>query len=336
MDMAGVSMEDIERLMYFEKWAVPVVVAIGLPLNFLSFYLFWRTKLRKASTSRYMAAIALADSGYLCSKMLTHLLSFDVPVYHIHGSCQLIMYLNHVSTFLSIWFLVAVVIEKFIGIYWPRKKSIFCTVFRAKCVIAALTVLSIVCYHYITWTIGPSSNKRYCMPWPEEDLIEPWEKFTRMDAFLVAVIPQVTIFILSCLIAVKTCMYYQRSRSPEQQRFVVRQRTCLPHEKEFRTTPSLLCVAFVTVLLDIPTSIIRVCVIMHPIYSPIATFLQLITYSIKAILYMCSSSQYRAELCRMFRKIGSVCKCIGPQLNDTQNASQQTDTNTEIIVEGKV
>ncbi|OWF36679.1 uncharacterized protein LOC110441319 [Mizuhopecten yessoensis] len=335
MSMSEVSIEDIERLYTFQKWAVPVVVAFGLPLNMLSFYLFWRTKLRKASSSRYMAAIAMADSGYLFSKMLTHLPVFDVPVYHIHGSCQIIMYINHVSTFLAIWFLAALVIEKSIGLYWPRKKSNFCTVFRAKCVIAALTVMSIVCYHYITWTIGPSADKLYCSPWPDNNLLQPFEKLARMDAFLVAVIPHATIFVLSCLISIKACIYYSRSKSPEQEQFVRRQRTCLPQEKEFRTTPSLLCVAFTTVLLDVPNCIIRVFFIMHPIYNPVASFLQFVTYSIKTELYFISSSQYRLEVWRLIARIARFCKIIEPQ-NDTQTVSQQTDNGGEIIVEGKV
>ncbi|XP_069128479.1 uncharacterized protein [Argopecten irradians] len=328
-------LKDIQRLYDFQKWAVPVVVAFGLPLNVLSFYLFWRTKLRKASSSRYMAAMAMADNGFLCSKMLAHLPVFEVPVYHMHGSCQINMYVNHVSTFLSIWFLAALVIEKSIGLCWPRKKSNFCTVFRAKCVIAALTVLSIVCYHYITWTIGPSPDKLYCLPWPDDNLYKPFEKLTRMDAFLVAVIPQGTILVLSCLIAVKTCIYYSQSNSPEQEQFVRRQRTCLPQEKEFRTTPSLLSVAFITVLLDVPNSIIRVFFILHPIYSPVASFLQFVTYSIKTEIYFLSSSQFRIEVWLLMARIARFCRIIEPH-NDTQNVSQQTDNGGEIIVEGKV
>ena len=202
------------RLHEFYKWTVLFIIGFGVLGNAICFYVFTKSKLRKVSSSRYFSAIAIVDMGYLLSNLCTHLAtSWGISVYHVHGLCPLVMYINHICTFLSIWYVTALVIEKFIGLYWPSKKAQFCTVFRAKCVIIGFVILAVVCYHYITWTVGAEPPYIYCMPWREDELFETWRKLNKVDAFVVSVIPYILIFCLSCLIAIRTWQFYKRSRS---------------------------------------------------------------------------------------------------------------------------
>ena len=188
------------KLVSVFKWAVPVIISLGIPLNTLSFYVFTSTKLKNTSSSRYLAAISVVDTFYLVTKLMVDLaLYHQVPVYTIHGACQLIFYINNMSIFLSYWYVTTLVVDKFIGIYWPVRKSAYCTVFRAKCVIVSFVVMAIVFYHYITWTYGYDEALKLCLPYRESPLLEAYHRMNMMDYVLVAILP------FSCYICIIHC-----------------------------------------------------------------------------------------------------------------------------------
>ena len=320
----------------FNKWACLFIVAFGVAANILCFYIFTRTKLRKFSSSRYFSAIALVDMGYLLSYLCTHLTAWKLDILHVHGFCPLIMYINHICTFLSIWYVTALVIDKFIGLYWPSKKSHYCTVFRAKCVIITFSVLAVVCYHYITWTVGYNTYFRSCVPWPENELMETWSNLNKIDQVVVSVVPYILILCLSCLIAFRTWQYYKRNRSTGF-RLHRRQTAFVPQDKEYKTSGLLLVVAFITFGLGIINSLVRV---IGPYISlemqTVGSFLQVNSYSIKPFLYLLGSRPYRKEVWRFGKQL---CICSrwykNSSLSEMQTVSQQTDNGRaiEIIIE---
>lgn len=330
--------KELLDMMEFKKWAIPVIACIGIPSNLIVFYIFSFSKLRVASSSRYLSAVSIADSGYLCTQLLTHLSSIGLKIYEIHGTCQILMYMNYICTFLSIWYLTAAVLEKFIGLYWPKKKSKFCTIFRAKCVIIGLVVMSVVCYHYITWTVGPDKTQTFCQAWPDTDLLRPFVILNKIDGILVSVIPHYTILILSCLVAIRSVQYHNMSKYPARQP-CRRQRACIPHDKEFKTTPSLLTVCFVVFLLSALHSYCRVAMVQDPFLFEISRFFQLNTYSIKPFIYLAVSKYFRTELFSLPKVIRK--KFTGIKKSSTaemQSVSQQTDedVSTRIVVEKAV
>ncbi|ESO84011.1 hypothetical protein LOTGIDRAFT_97727, partial [Lottia gigantea] len=114
----------------------PIIVVLGSIGNILAYLVFTRTKFRKVSSVRYLAAIAVTDTGFLWTFFLTNLqLYYQKPLLTYVGVCQLVMFLNYGFTFLSIWYMVALVVDRFIALYFPLKKPSMCTVFRAKLVI---------------------------------------------------------------------------------------------------------------------------------------------------------------------------------------------------------
>ncbi|CAG2187062.1 unnamed protein product [Mytilus edulis] len=323
-------------IMEFKRWAILFIIIFGVIGNVVSFYIFTKSKLRKVSTSRYFSAISIVDIGYLLSTLCTNLTTWGVSVYHVHGLCPLIMYVNHICTFLSIWYVTSLVIEKFIGLFWPSKKAHFCTVFRAKCVIIGLAILAVVCYHYVTWTVGSDYPYMYCFPWPENELFETWNKLNKVDAVVVSVIPYVLIFCLSCLIGVKTWQFYKRNRSTGF-RLHRRQTAYVPQDKEYKTSGLLLLVAYVTFFLSITNGVFRVLMIMQPQEMIlIAQLFQTISYSIKPILYILGSRPYRKEIWRALKQT-FICERLfrSSSLSEMQTVSQQTDNGRaiEIVVE---
>jgi hypothetical protein len=294
----------------FKKYAVPVIISFGVLANILICYVFVKTKMKQISTSRYFAAIAVTDTGFLLTTLVIHLKQFQVPIYTTHGPCQLTIFGNHVFTFLSIWYLTALVVDKHIGVYWPMKKNKMCTVFRAKCVIIALAVLAVVCYLYITWFFGAVEihGTPQCSIWSDQATKESWEILTRMDAAVAFVIPHIIVFILGILIACRTCQYYRMSR-PAAEKLRLRNRLPTTLEKEYKTTPVLLAIIATTMILCLPNSVYRLYILQIHEQPPIAVainsgifhLLYSLNYSIKILIYLAWSDSFRKHLFQLFR-----------------------------------
>ena len=303
-------------LYHFRKYAYPITIAFGIVGNSFIFYIFTRTKLKKPSTSRYLAAASIADSGFLCTTLFTNLFHFhDVAIESTVGPCQLIQFGNYVFTFLSTWYLTAVMVEKYVGVSWPRKKTRLCTVFRAKCVIICLAVLSIVCYLYITWFFGVVSyqpGKKICTLFRSDSGIrDAWNTLTRMDAIVNFAVPYIVIFVMSCLIAYRTWEYRKMSRSAGE-RFLRRQRITTPADKEFKTTPLLLLLAITTLVFCTPnnvSSMKRVFYSDKRNFRPtlqemyifaIFHYLYVLNDAMKIVVYIVASSAFVKEIIEMF------------------------------------
>lgn len=333
-DFAPVSVL-MTNIFNFTNWATLFIIGFGVIGNILSFYVFTRSKLRKASSSRYFAAIAIVDIGYLLSTLCSNLTTWGITVYHVHGICPLNMYMNYIFAFLSIWYVTALVIEKFIGLYWPLKKANFCTVFRAKCVIVGLAIFAVVCYHFVTWTVGSQEPYLFCIPWPENELLETWTELNKADVIVVSVIPYVLIFCLSCLIAVKTWQFYKRNRSTGF-RLHRRQTAFIPQDKEYKTSGLLLLIASVTLILGVPYGVCREFTITHPVVITLARFFQLVTYSIRPVIYIIASRPFRKKVWKIIKYV-CLCKSMlrSSSFSEMHTVSQQTDNGRaiEIIAE---
>uniref|UniRef100_A0A182SZ32 G-protein coupled receptors family 1 profile domain-containing protein n=1 Tax=Anopheles maculatus TaxID=74869 RepID=A0A182SZ32_9DIPT len=105
---------------------------------------FFNTKLKKLSSSYYLAALGISDTCYLVGLFATWLSFFQVHIYTREPYCQLFTYTSGVSSFLSVWYVVAFTFERFIVVRYPLKRQSWCTVRRAKTIIACLTLFGIL------------------------------------------------------------------------------------------------------------------------------------------------------------------------------------------------
>lgn len=122
----------------------PALVVTGSVGNILSVLVFFKTKLRKLSSSYYLAALGISDTCFLLLSFMSWLSFVDVPITHEIVICQLTMFLSGVCSFLSVWFVVAFTVERFIAVLYPLKRQTMCTVRRAKMVLCGLTVAGVI------------------------------------------------------------------------------------------------------------------------------------------------------------------------------------------------
>lgn len=119
----------------------PLLICVGIMGNILSVLVFFKTKLRKLSSSYYLAALGISDTFFLLSIFTSWLSYMEIDVYSTNVYCQFFTYFAGLCSFLSVWFVVAFTVERFIAVVYPLKRQTMCTVRRAKIVLVCLIAM---------------------------------------------------------------------------------------------------------------------------------------------------------------------------------------------------
>lgn len=212
---------DLVYIYKIQLYYTPILCIFGSVGNALSVFVFFSTKLRKLSSSYYLSALAISDTGVLIPIFMAWLELIDIHLFNISIICQTSVYLTHMCSFLSVWFVVSFTVERFIAVRYPLRRPSVCTVARARCVLASLTMISVILHSpYLLMPDviqgrerDPSSNetKLVC------DLPDKWKswasKLNHLDLFLTLVIPFSMIVILNTLISRTVCRLARVRRS---------------------------------------------------------------------------------------------------------------------------
>ncbi|CAG9819627.1 unnamed protein product [Phaedon cochleariae] len=185
-------------LEYLNLYYVPVIVVVGVVGNFLSFLVLLTTHLKVRSSSYYLAALAVTDSGYLACILLVYCSSNGVvDWFHQDGFCQLWVYLTYVCSFLSVWFIVAFTVERFIAVRYPLRKPYVCTVSRAKMIVLSLTCVAFLLHSYVFWIASVVDQRCHLNP----DYVDLAEYVNYVDTIVTFLVPVVLIVGMNALIA---------------------------------------------------------------------------------------------------------------------------------------
>lgn len=134
------------HLELFQLIYTPILVHLGILGNGMSVVVFFRTKLRKLSSSYYLSALAISDSIFLMALFIVWLSMVDVDLFNQHGSCQLVVYITGVCSFLSVWLVLAFTIERFVAVRYPLLRQSVCTVARARMVMKVMVLFAMVAF----------------------------------------------------------------------------------------------------------------------------------------------------------------------------------------------
>ena len=191
-------------------YLTPAIILSGVTGNLLSFLVFSLTHLRKQSSSVYLASLALADMTFLIALFFVWLSWINIPLFHTQGLCQLVVYLIHVSAFMSIWFIAGFTIERYIIVWYPLKKERFCSPKRATRVVISISTVACIMYSYDIWTSGLVyiENIPICIPLPKYFHLNT--VLTCINSTLSLVIPSTIVVILNIRIILKIISVHKR------------------------------------------------------------------------------------------------------------------------------
>lgn len=147
---------------YAYVYYTPLLTVTGTIGNIISVLVFFRTKLKKLSSSYYLSALCISDTGFLLINFILWLNIFNINIYSQNICCQLFTFLSGFCSALSVWFVVAFTIERFIAVIYPLKRQTMCTVNRAKSVLIGLLIVS--AFHslplIVLWAPDFATNER--------------------------------------------------------------------------------------------------------------------------------------------------------------------------------
>ncbi|EDV51233.2 neuropeptides capa receptor [Drosophila erecta] len=196
--------DDMLKIAFFigdfvHQFYIPVVCCTGSIGNILSVFVFFRTKLRKLSSSFYLAALAVSDTCFLAGLFAQWLNFLNVDIYNRNYFCQFFTFFSYLASFCSVWFVVAFTVERFIAVIYPLKRQTMCTVRRAKIVLFCLTLVG--CLHCLPYIViakpvfMPKLNTTIC------DLNSEYKEqlalFNYWDSIVVYAVPFTTIAVLN-------------------------------------------------------------------------------------------------------------------------------------------
>ena len=187
-------------------YLTPMIVIIGVTTNILSTVVFLGTHLRHQSSSIYLAALAIADSGFLVTLLIGWLSWVKILLFHRQGWCQTVIYIAYVCGFLSVWSLVAFTVERYIAVCHPFSRHVMCTVERAKIVVCALFAGAAIFYNFSIWTtkVQYFYNRPACLP--DGHFASVLNVMISADALMTMVIPSLAIVLLNLRIGIKIYM----------------------------------------------------------------------------------------------------------------------------------
>ncbi|XP_076466176.1 thyrotropin-releasing hormone receptor-like [Babylonia areolata] len=317
----------------------PIVFVVGLLSNLLTYLVFTRSRFRKVPSVPYLSGIAVADTGFLCTYFLNTLTYiYGYPIMSQKGLCQYGMFANYVFLFLSVWYTVAAMVEKFIAVYWPLKKGALCTVFRAKVVLVSLAVMAIVSYSYVIYFFGPDPRYGMCKPWQEFQ--DPYQILMVLDCIIVFIAPLLVLITLILLIIIRNCEYYRISSATENGPTTTTTESTLRNkspssQNSLQATEMVSALVGVVLVTHLPNSVVRVLgffttqmniekTLLMKI-SSVVRQVHLVSFALKLFVYLAVSRRYRKHtqklLCCGKECVVSVCRCGSPADVDPQRIS---------------
>ncbi|XP_065206444.1 neuropeptides capa receptor isoform X2 [Planococcus citri] len=325
-------------LQFLQLYYTPVLVILGCVGNTLSVFVFFGTKLKKLSSSYYLAALAISDSGFLIAQFVTWLNLVHVPLFNKAGFCQMAIYFSHICSFLSVWLVVLFTIERFIAVRYPLHRPAVCTVARAKLFISCLTMIALPTYGPYFIIAAPQmitdTNNNKTVTMQVCTLVPQWidlaSVLNHIDFFLTLILPFCTIVVLNTLIC-RTVHRLGRVRRTmtltTRKRFLNRahsrrsteshisrtfsHRTSAPSQS--KVTQMLLVVSTVFICLNLPSYLLRIWVYVNKKSDPMANddivmvllqhysnILFATNFGINFVLYCISGQNFRKALCSLF------------------------------------
>ncbi|KAE8748601.1 CNMa Receptor 1 [Frankliniella occidentalis] len=291
----GTELPEDPVLYAIQLWFTPMLVTLGTLGNCLCVIVFFGTKLNKLSSSYYLSGLAISDTCCLVAVAATWLEFIDIPVFNKNGSCQLFVYLKSVCSFLSVWFVVAFTVERFVAVSYPLQRLSMCTVARARAILASLTVAGLGLYSpylFISAVIpvpavqggqgaagGAAANNGTVLVC---DMLKQWHSLARVlnyaDICLTLVLPVLLILSLNACIA-RTVLRLARARKDltntaingsgslrgrrAPRRTLQHRGSTRPGGTQSKVTEMLLIVSTVFIALNLPSYIVRLYIFVN-------------------------------------------------------------------------
>ena len=174
---------------FLDRFGVPILLTIGVLSNLILSITIRKSELKKVSACCFFFSIGIVDTFYLIAMAIPWISIRVIDIYSTEGFCQLVYYMNLLTTFLSSWYIVMLLAERLFICYRQDAAQKFMNAFRVKCYITLFSIFSIVGHLYLTWTSGVYmfQNRQICNVTPEH--LEDIMVMRKIDIVLAFILP---------------------------------------------------------------------------------------------------------------------------------------------------
>ncbi|XP_034177217.2 thyrotropin-releasing hormone receptor [Osmia lignaria lignaria] len=338
-----------------QLYYTPMLVYFGSLGNCLSVIVFFGTKLCQYSSSIYLGALAISDTGFLVSVFVVWLNLVEVGLFNQQGFCQFFIYLTTLCSFMSVWLVVAFTIERFIAVQYPLYRQSMCTVARAKAAVTILTTLGVVLCSPVLWFSAPrlqygkNGNVTECHL---AEGLESWAiVYNVIDTVLTFAIPFTVIIILNVLIARAIYRHIKIRKSLTNEPSIMKEKQ--PQAQSFRNnlaqtkiTKMLLVVSSTFLCFNLPAYVLRIYAFLHfqresnlsqvrslELAQQVCNLLFNTNFGINFILYCATGQNFRTAIRCMFlkrfrRKNTAVMQVSNHRMQNVSNYVRSSTTTT--------
>lgn len=288
-------------------FGVPIISIFGILGNILSFKVFVFTSFRKYSSSLYIAALSVSDTVFLLSLFLSWLGNGRIGIYYGHFPvwCHLMIYVTYVCSFLSVWYVVLIMVDRYIVVCHSLRVPNWCSKRRARLAISLVTLFGFLIYIHMFFTTEVMGEN--CALQPKAFMIQLVSIVIYVDTVITFIFPFAVIIILN-VIVLSSIRRFVMQHIISKGKNVSMQQNILS-KAQYRITRTFVLISVMLLVTNLPSHGIRFYIILkgliqkqNPVLAQAQHICQLIYYTNFAanfLLYSVSS--------RMFRKYVS-CK----------------------------
>ncbi|XP_064609468.1 probable G-protein coupled receptor 139 [Liolophura sinensis] len=149
------------------KYFPPILILLGTFGNILTILILCRKSMWKMSSSPYLVVLGVADIVVLYTGLLRQWLRYvvDTDIRELSPVvCRLHIFSVYVSIDYSVWILVAVSVERFIGVCFPFKAKTFCTRRRTQITLFVIFCLLAILNSHFFFGFGSSFDNSTGVP----------------------------------------------------------------------------------------------------------------------------------------------------------------------------
>ncbi|XP_062617378.1 G-protein coupled receptor daf-37-like [Saccostrea cucullata] len=320
-DTSSQSFYDFVHALYLS--AIPLISTFGIIGNVLSIKVFLCSTFKRQPSSIYLAALSVSDTWFLVALLMGWLGSFDGTIQESGVTCMISIYVTYVTGFLSVWYVVLIVIDRYIVVCHPLRGPRLCSRKRVATASVLITMFAIIFYtHCFRTTMivkKPSGKGVQCVV--QKDSMYALTIITYIDSILTIGVPFLAIFILNCsLISAVRKFNNKHVRFSERKLYSYSPQYSILTKAQIRLTVMLVVVSSVFLILNLPSHAIRLYIMIKGLVMKRQNSITLIliqqifqilyyaNFAINFILYMVSSKQFRKCLkespkCRVLRRL---------------------------------
>lgn len=283
-------------------FAIPIIASFGIGGNLCSFKVFVFTYFNRQPSSIYLAALSISDTLFLIALLVGWFGSLNEHLLQSGVWCIFAVYITYVTSCLSVWYLVLVMLDRYIVICHSLHGPKLCSRRRSLLALSIVTSFAVLFYSHCFFTnkiiyhpSGPTCTWR-------ESFLDIITIFTYLDTAITFVIPFFVILILNVFILFSIRRFKYRHISRYEKKYYASPCNCIS-KAQFRLTIMLIVVSVVFLVLNLPSHGIRFYILVNHlaatqnialfISQQICQMLYYLNFSINFLLYFSRSKQFR-------------------------------------------